>query len=492
MQRDRTLNESAPSRGDGEPLEALPTHDTETYRSLVEGIGDVLYAADEQGRLTYASPSVRNLLGYAPEEVVGRNVWELIHPDDLKRQAENMARLISGSSMSNVYRLLTRSGDVRWVRTSSQPIVAGGRIVGIRGMLADVTERKLAELRLEQQNRFLNNVLESLTHPFYVISTADYTVSMANSAAHLTGIADGSTCYALTHGRDTPCLGTEHPCPLEEIKQTGKPMTVEHIHQDATGNPRFVEVRSYPLFDANGQVVQVIEYLLDVTERKAAEQALQEAAVAAERSRLARDLHDSVTQALFSASLVAEVLPQVWQRDPGEAMQALEELRELTHGALAEMRAMLLELRPAALLESSLDVLIRQLAEAVTGRGEIALELDLEPAPTLRPDVQVTFYRVCQEALQNAIKHARPTHISVSLGMSPVDSVRRSDEWQGELLLEVADDGRGFDGRSSRPDQMGLRIMSERAESIGAHLAFKSRPGGGSRVTLAWRNSNIA
>jgi signal transduction histidine kinase len=378
------------------------------------------------------------------------------------------------------------------VRTSSQPIVAGGHIVGIRGMLADVTERKLAELRLELQNRFLNSVLESLTHPFYVISTADHSVSMANSAARQVGIADGSTCYALTHGRDMPCLGVEHPCPLEEIKQTGKPMTVEHIHLDATGSPRFIEVRSYPLFDAEGQVVQVIEYLLDVTERKAAEQALQEAAVAAERSRLARDLHDSVTQALFSASLVAEVLPQVWQRDAGEAMEALEELRELTHGALAEMRAMLLELRPAALLEVSLDVLIRQLAEAVTGRSEIALGLDLEPAPRLRPDVQVTFYRVCQEALQNAIKHARPKHINVSLRMSPVVSAKRSGEWQGELLLEVADDGLGFDTRSSRPEQMGLRIMSERAESIGAHLTVESRPGKGSRVALAWRNGETA
>ncbi len=94
-----------------------------------------------------------------------------------------------------------------------------------------------------------------------------------------------------------------------------------------------------------------------------------------ERTRLARDLHDSVTQVLFSASLLAEALPQIWRRDPEQAAESLDGLRRLTHGALAEMRSLLLELRPAALFKTSLPELISQLTEAVTSRSGLPFHL---------------------------------------------------------------------------------------------------------------------
>src|SRR5690606_24905072 len=101
-------------------------------------------------------------------------------------------------------------------------------------------------------------------------------------------------------------------------------------------------------------------------------------AVAAERSRIARDLHDSVTQTLFSASIIAEVLPRLWQRDLDEAERRLDELRQLTRGALAEMRTLLLELRPATLIEVELSELLRQLTEAITGRARVPITLEVE------------------------------------------------------------------------------------------------------------------
>jgi two-component system NarL family sensor kinase len=113
----------------------------------------------------------------------------------------------------------------------------------------------------------------------------------------------------------------------------------------------------------------------------------------------------------------------------------------------------------------------------------------LEPAPRLPPEVQVTFYRVCQEALQNAVKHAGSRQIGVRLSVSPDASAGQDGEWQGQLRLEVSDDGGGFDTGSSAPEQMGLRIMRERAETIGAHLTVASQPGKGTHVSLAWRSA---
>ena len=127
---------------------------------------------------------------------------------------------------------------------------------------------QIVETELRHQNKFFHHVLESLTHPFYVLDANDYTIVMANSAARLGNLSAKPTCYGLTHRRETPCDGTEHICPLQEVKRTKQPVIVEHIHYDKDGNPRDMEVHAYPIFDEQGNVAQMIEYSLDITERK--------------------------------------------------------------------------------------------------------------------------------------------------------------------------------------------------------------------------------
>jgi PAS domain S-box-containing protein len=1039
----------------------------EARHDLLGNLSDVIYTTDRDGILTYISPAVESFLGYTPSEVEGRHIGEFIHAHDLERLGESFARVLTGQHAANEYRVLTKAGEVRWMRASSQPAYArplgarGGQLIGVQGVLADITESKRAEEQIQKQNEFLTSVLESLTHPFYVLNAHDYTVQIANSAARHGRKPGQATCYALTHARNTPCGSDSHPCTVEEIKRTKEPVKVEHIHYDAQGHARHVEVHGYPLLDKDGHVTQVIEYALDITERKQAEEALQEsekryrqlldtlqegiwvidqdarttfvnprmaemlgytveemqgkhlfsfmdergieiaqrnlqrrqqgiaeqhdfeflrqdgsrlfalletspihdedgnyvgaiagiqditerrqaeqaiqkseslltetqrmarvggwelnldtsevvwtgevyrihevptdfepmlenalafydpedrplleqaiqrasetgepwdlelrfitakgnrlwvraignaerqdgrvvrlsgtfqditerkqaeqalresearwrsvtetspdhvmlldrdlviqfvnraspgltvdeligtplyayvskerqgeikqilegvldtaepcsyetefstpdgyaiyyesrvvprfiddqvvglavtarditahkraeralqeaseaaeqarleewerrqeadrrrriaesladvlaalnsnqpldqvldfialqarhlldshavaiyrqqdtagtlalqaakglpagciagtdtppglgalrqavgarqpvlvpdaadslpdgapsaqypeelvteatgsvfcrallampilvqdevyggmllyyaearsfsgdelelaavfgdqvalaienarlreqveqAAATAERSRLARDLHDSVTQALFSASLVAEVLPKVWQRDPEEAQQGLEELRHLTRGALAEMRTLLLELRPSALLETRLDDLLRQLTEAITSRAQLLATLHIEPSPLLPPDVHVTFYRVTQEALHNAVKHAGANHVTVSLQASPPPVSHRTDDWLGQIELRVIDDGQGFDPGQRDPHHLGLGIMHERAANVGARLAIESQPSQGTQVILIWQNT---
>lgn len=125
-----------------------------------------------------------------------------------------------------------------------------------------------------QQANFLETVLECLTHPFYVIDARDYTVKLANTAARAGRITRTTKCYALTHRNKKPCQAGNHPCPLEIVKKTRKPVTLEHIHFDKDGNTRNVEVHGFPICDGDGNVVQMIEYCLDTTARKQAEEAL--------------------------------------------------------------------------------------------------------------------------------------------------------------------------------------------------------------------------
>ncbi len=134
-------------------------------------------------------------------------------------------------------------------------------------------EKKLQRNRMElyKRTKFLGRVLESLTYPFYVIDANNYRIQMANSAAYPWAIPKEMTCYMLSCGRDKPCEGEDHPCPLEKLKATQEAVTVEHIHRDEDGKHRHIEFHAYPVYDAAGDISQIIEYQIDVTDRKNSE-----------------------------------------------------------------------------------------------------------------------------------------------------------------------------------------------------------------------------
>ena len=201
----------------------------------------------------------------------------------------------------------------------------------------------------------------------------------------------------------------------------------------------------------------------------------EQTAIAEERTRLARELHDAVTQTLFSANLIADVIPRLWKRDPEEGMQNLEELRQLTRGALAEMRTLLLEMRPETLARVDLKSLLTQLADAFIGRVRVPVSLDIQGGCELTQDVKLVFYRVAQEALNNIAKHSGAQHVEIHLECNP-----------GRMHLLIQDDGLGFDPASITPGHLGIAIMRERASSIGAELKIASQEGQGTTVELEW------
>jgi signal transduction histidine kinase len=205
-----------------------------------------------------------------------------------------------------------------------------------------------------------------------------------------------------------------------------------------------------------------------------------ELATVQERQRLARDLHDAVSQTLFSASLIAEVLPRLWERHPDEARKRLEEIRQLTRGALAEMRTLLLELRPAALVDANLRDLLHQLAESITGRARIPVSVAVEGECPPSPELKVALYRIAQEALNNVAKHSQAAEAQVNLHC-------QSDK----IELVIQDNGKGFDVKTHSPGSLGLGIMQERAKSINASVNVTSRPGQGTIINVLWQKNRV-
>jgi signal transduction histidine kinase len=205
-----------------------------------------------------------------------------------------------------------------------------------------------------------------------------------------------------------------------------------------------------------------------------------ELSILGERNRLALDLHDAVSQKLFALVLAAETAGGLLDRDAGAARTQIARLGELAQEALEELRSLIFELRPPELEKDGLGGTLRKHVDVLrrleTGGVELELALDWELAPDPRRDREVL--RIAQEALQNALRHAHARHVRVLLG---------ADE--GALVLEVRDDGVGFDPAALdvRSRRLGLTSMEERARRLGGRLRVESTPGAGTTVRLEAR-----
>jgi signal transduction histidine kinase len=259
--------------------------------------------------------------------------------------------------------------------------------------------------------------------------------------------------------------------PIKELTKTTQDIA-------RTGNLTKTQMTQRP--DEVGQLSQAFDQMIgkikDSQEALKQAQREKEEVADAERTRLARDLHDAVSQTLFSASLIADVLPRLWEKNPDEGRRRLEEIRQLTRGALAEMRTLLFELRPAALADAELGYLLHQLAESITGRSRIPVEVHVEGECDLPPEMKVALYRITQEALNNFAKHADASEAKVNLNCK-----------SGEVLLVISDNGKGFNVASVHPESLGLGIMRERAKGIGAEFRINSKIGAGSEVVVKVR-----
>jgi signal transduction histidine kinase len=241
--------------------------------------------------------------------------------------------------------------------------------------------------------------------------------------------------------------------------------TEEELDQHRHNLESLVEARTAKLEEAQEQLLQQT----------------QEQATIEERNRLARDLHDAVTQTIYSAALIAEALPQIWERSPDEGQRNLIKLRQLVRGALAEMRALLFELRPAALETVDLELLLRQQCDALTGRTRIPINLTVEGQAELPPEVKIALYRITQEAFNNIAKHAQADRVKVTLQQAA-----------DEVILTIEDNGRGFEVSAIPAERMGIQFMRERAGNIDASLEVRSQPAQGTHLAVAWSREREA
>lgn len=262
----------------------------------------------------------------------------------------------------------------------------------------------------------------------------------------------------------------------------GHTETIEFEMVGVGGLRRWAESKVAPLRDPSGEVVAELSVTRDVTERRELLKEVIEAA-GREQERIGYDLHDGLGQELTGISLMLKALQGRVNRKPEELRRELDEILRLVNHALGSTRAIARGLSPVALEQGGLAEALRDLVGQARERSGLRVRLNLRATGDWHPPpaVALHLYRMAQEALSNAIRHAGASQVTVSL-----------DETAGRIRLRITDNGKGIPGRGPDDGGLGLRIMQYRAQLIGALLDIGPAANGGTKIVVQWRPAGEA
>jgi signal transduction histidine kinase len=414
----------------------------------------------------WKSPPDLILLDIMMPDIDGYEVCERLKADERTRDIPVIFLSAKGQTADKV-----RAFDVGGVDYVTKPFQVGEVVARVQTHIALRAMRR----QLEEKNAFLRTVIDSLAYPFYVVDAEDYTIQIANLAVGL-DVSEGMTCYTLTHGSSQPCGGDDHPCPIEAVKRTGKPAIVEHVHRGEDSVPRYIDVHAHPILDGAGNVVQVLEYNLDVTERKRAEEA---EIIAEERRRIAQETHDGLVQSMAGLRFRVRQWHKLVDTDPAQMHAELDELRAVLDDNIRDMRRSIFALRPITLEEQGFFPALHKLAADYGAHYDTRVKVQVNgPEERLPLSLELALFRIIQEALHNVGKHAQADTAWVVLDLEAVDGI----------TVSVRDDGRGFDperlAQYARQGHLGLKQMRERVEKVDGTLTIWSEVGGGTEVRV--------
>jgi two-component system nitrate/nitrite sensor histidine kinase NarX len=497
------------------------------YRSIFEIASDGLIVNDlETCRVVEANPAACAMYGYAREEFIGQHPTRFIHPDS-SHQFKKYVQAVQSQGVNVARQVhMHRDGSQFYVELNGTVFTDQGRSV-LLSVVRDVSQRvhseHLLQQRVEARTREQSTLLEiSQTlasvlelQPGMILDQLRVIIDYTH--AGLFRLEDFTLAALAVRGPQpleqampfkirlqspearTMLFNERRSTRIADVQSSDPPAQLLRSLLDDQASILLEGVQSWmwvPLA-IKGRMIGAIgvahaerDYFtahhaglaLTVANQAAITMVNAELyehahtlAALQERQRLARNLHDAVNQSLFSAGLIAEVLPRLWERDPDEGLQSLEDLRRLTRGAQADMRLLLAELHPSTLTDAELGDLLRLLGNALAGRSNIPISVTVAGEGILPTDVKVAFYRLCQEGLSNIAKHAGASRVDIKLQFEA-----------GAVELHIRDDGRGFDPEQTVPGHYGLSMMRERATAMGAALSITSQPGHGTEIIIRW------
>jgi PAS domain S-box-containing protein len=488
------------------------------YRTVIEQVTENICLVDvETRRIVGSNPAFRETLGYTAGELERMTLYDIVAHDRESIDQNIRRTLETGRSLVGQRKYRRKDGTLLDVEASGSVILRNGRET-ICVVAHDVTERARMQELLEERVATLSAIAARVTLDLpmedMLDALAEGVVKASTAVACSLVLADEGTdslypvgSYGLPEGyaaslQEAFRSGVQSP--TLEAARTRQPVLVRDVRQFILSEPRYAPIHRFvrqvpwdtvyilPLV-SRGRALGAINlrYLPGQgpgeDERSFLRAVADQAAVAVEnarlftqargkaaleeRQRLARELHDSVSQALYGIVLGVKTARALLDRDPNQAAPPLEYVLSLAEAGTAEMKALIFELRPESLEKEGLVAALEKQAAALRARHEIEVEADLCDEPDVPLEVKEDIYRIAQEVLHNTVKHARASKVGISM--------RCSSE---HITLDILDDGIGFDARGEFPGHLGLRSMRERAGRLGGTLEVDSAPEEGTRV----------
>ncbi len=468
-------------------------------RKAVDASGEVIFLTDREGIITYVNPEFTNIYGYYPDEVLGKVTPRILKSGKMTARDYELfwEKLLNKQVVKLELINKCKNGDLLYIESTANPILDhNGNITGFLAIQRDITERIRAKESLEAAHTFQQSIIDGIPEPIMVINT-DFRVTLMNRAAREFSAGHDckpfpNFCYQISHQREEPCTGNEHPCPLEDVKESYQPITVVHEHYQANGERRLIEIIAAPYFNTSGDFLGIIESNRDITERERVKAELEQyterlralttqlaEAEDTERQRLANELHDKVGQNLTALGLNLNIIQEML---PGELSNQvrvrLDDSHVLVEQTAEQIRDVMANLRPPVLDDYGLLAALRWYAGQFSQRTNITITVEgEEPVPRLSVRVENALFRIAQEALTNVAKHAKATQVLVKL-----------HTMEDSLKLIVDDDGIGLTSEFSDDPTChqgwGILTMAERAESISGSFCIESSPYHGTRVIV--------
>jgi PAS domain S-box-containing protein len=495
----------------------------ERFRALIEHSSDIITLHRRDRTMTYVSPSTSRILGYQPGDLLGELESDTVHLDDRLRLGRIWSDLVErpASVTTFRYRLRHNNGSWRWMEATGTNLLdepaVGAVVINRRDVTHEIEAQQLLEQRVAERTRQLESLYRADETLHRSLRLEDVLQALVDVSSDVLGVdkaavlvRDADNRRLVIHAARGFGQGVVESLTLATdegiaglVLRSGEAIGVPEYAADPGTSVRlreFLEANdvraqmSVPIV-ADGEIFAVFnvyyaarhefgedERRLFVALAQRAGLAIENArlyeaargkAALEERQKLARELHDSVSQALYAIALNASSVAELLPSEAGKARDLVGDVLRLADAGLAEMRALIFELRPESLETEGLAGAIEKQVAAVQARHNLLVKTRLCLEPDVSLAIKEAMYRIAQEALHNIVKHARASTIELVL-----------EERAAQLELCITDDGKGFDPSATFAGHLGLHSMRERAAALGGTLDIQSTSGQGTRVSV--------
>ena len=441
----------------------------------------------DDGVIAKANRALSRMSGYTQEELIGTHARDLTHPEDRELSGPSVKKLLGGEipSFTLEKRYLRKDGEPFWAQATTAAVQGpDGKVAFALGIVEDITERKRAEEALRQSERRFRNYFEQGLIGMAVTSVDKRWLEVNDRLCEILGYRreelTATNWAALTHPDDVESnLRLFNPLLAGEIDHFT--LNKRYLKKDGSIVHATIHTRAFRKED--GTIDHIVTLIEDITERKRAEEALEQErqtlwhmlqASDHERQTISYDIHDGLAQYLAAAAMQLQVFDGFRDSNPEEAKKAYDAATQLVRQSHAEARRLVSEVRPPVIDEIGLETAISHLVYEQRRRGGTEIECRSSVQfGRLPPILENAIYRMVQEALTNACKHSKSKKVTVTMTQQGQD-----------VRLEVRDWGIGFDPESVGKGHFGLEGIRQRVRLLGGRLTIESAPGSGTLVQV--------